>query len=300
MSFAPLKPDAIKLLSLAIGVDFSYGSFEPPNWLCVTARDDRGRVMGVVACEFRTPFDATFNLAVFDPRCVSRRIMRAIFTALFSKAKRITAEIAVSNRRALNAVLRMGFVLEGYCRRGINGVMDAYVFGMLKEDCVFLRNTRPTSSRPHIPDSVVRNIEALSQSGGRISRTPDLDDLVSRQLGMRGDVAGSGDDLVGHVFLSGGPAEMPPVDAGTVDASRSMRGLFADRGGPMHSLADPVVDATHLGGAASAVNHGVAKLVSAKRPDNAVVGIAEKSGFKKPLTVAASGHSLSLNPKRKN
>jgi RimJ/RimL family protein N-acetyltransferase len=64
--------------------------------------------------------------------------MRAIFTALFSQAARITAEISVDNRVALRAVTRMGFVYEGYCRLGFNGVSDTYVFGMLKDDCVYL------------------------------------------------------------------------------------------------------------------------------------------------------------------
>jgi hypothetical protein len=138
VSFAPLRPDAVELLSLGTRVDFRYGSFQPPNWFCVTARDDEGDLMGVVACEFRTFFEATFNSVVVDRRCLSRRLYRSIFTALFSQATRVTAEIATTNHDALRVVPRMGFVFEGTCRRGINGIEDAYVFSMLREDCVFL------------------------------------------------------------------------------------------------------------------------------------------------------------------
>jgi len=138
VSFAPLSPDAIDLLCEKTGVDFSYGSFQPPNWFCVTARDDKGRLAGVVACEFKTAFDVHFNAVVVDRHCLSRRLYRAIFTALFSKAIRVTAEISALNNDAIRVIARMGFVYEGYCRKGINGIQDALVFGMLREDCVFL------------------------------------------------------------------------------------------------------------------------------------------------------------------
>ena len=139
ISFAPLRPDAVEYLTRHTGVDYRYGgNFGPPNWFCVTARDDEGMLMGVLACEFKTFFDVHFNTAISDPRCMSRRLLRAIFTALFSKARRITAEVAVDNRRALRQMQRMGFVYEGFCRLGIEGVRDAYVFGMLKDDCRYL------------------------------------------------------------------------------------------------------------------------------------------------------------------
>ena len=138
VSFAPLKPDAVRYLIEMVGVDFSYSSFMPPNWFCATVRNDEGAVVAVLACEYRTPFDMTFNAAIDDPRFMSRRFLKAIFKALFSGAVRLTAEIEVNNAAALRIVPRLGFVYEGYCRRGINGVKDAFVFGMLKEDCKFL------------------------------------------------------------------------------------------------------------------------------------------------------------------
>jgi hypothetical protein len=92
----------------------------------------------VLACEFRTWFEASFNTVIVDRRCLTRRLLRAIFTALFTRAVRLTAEVSVNNRHALRLIERMGFVYEGYCRLGINGVEDAFVFGMLKGDCRYL------------------------------------------------------------------------------------------------------------------------------------------------------------------
>lgn len=138
-SFAPLRQDGADLLSAATSVDFTYGlPFAPPRWFCVSARNDEGMLLGAVACEFRTWFDASFNIAIVDPRCISRRVMRAMFTALFSQARRLTAEVSVNNRAALRTIKRLGFIYEGYCRLGINGVEDAFVFGMLRDDCRFL------------------------------------------------------------------------------------------------------------------------------------------------------------------
>jgi hypothetical protein len=153
ISFAPLLPDAVAYLGRKVGVDFSYGSFMPPNWFCVTARTGDGALAGVLACEFRTPFDVTFNAAIGDRRCLSRRLLKAIFRALFSKAVRVTAEIASTNKDAIRMMERLGFVYEGYCRRGINGVQDALVFGMLEEDCKFLPGyaggTTMVMEKPH-------------------------------------------------------------------------------------------------------------------------------------------------------
>jgi hypothetical protein len=138
VSFAPLEPDASALLSEGTNADFGRGPFAPPHWFTVTARNDEGWIMGVLACEFRTRFEASFNAVIVDRRCLTRRLLRAIFTALFTKAIRVTAEISVNNRAALRVIERMGFVYEGYCRLGINGVEDAFVFGMLRGDCRYL------------------------------------------------------------------------------------------------------------------------------------------------------------------
>jgi hypothetical protein len=139
VSFAPLRPDAVAFLSERIGIDFSYGEpFDARRWFCVTARDDDGGIMGVILAEFVNWFEAQFHSAAADPRCATRRLLRAVYTALFSRAVRLTAFVDVGNGRAIRNAMRMGFVHEGYCRMGINGVRDAYTFGMLKSDCRFL------------------------------------------------------------------------------------------------------------------------------------------------------------------
>jgi hypothetical protein len=149
VSFAPLQPDAVVTLTDRIGIDFTYVNFASPQWFCATARDDEGTIMGVLACEFVNWFEAFFNTAIIDQRCMNRRLLKAIFTALFTHAVRLTAFVDVDNQRALKQMQRMGFVWEGTCRLGINGKRDAYTFGMLRQDCRFLPENTSLIRTPH-------------------------------------------------------------------------------------------------------------------------------------------------------
>ena len=148
VSFAPLRYDAIEYLSDGMGIDFRPAApFTPGQWFCATARDDHGHIMGVFASQGLSPFEGSFQAVVSDPRCITRRLLKAIYTALFSQVVRLTALIDPSNKRAIKNAVAMGFVVEGLCRRGIDGRRDGLVFGMLREDCKFLRPV-PVRRRP--------------------------------------------------------------------------------------------------------------------------------------------------------
>jgi RimJ/RimL family protein N-acetyltransferase len=70
-----------------------------------------------------------------------------VFSTLFTRVVRLTAFVDVNNQRAMRNAVSMGFVYEGFCRKGINGNRDAYTFGMLKEDC---RMLRPVGGRKRV------------------------------------------------------------------------------------------------------------------------------------------------------
>ena len=138
-SFKPFGPEEAAFLSQATGVDFSRTDFSSPLWLCVSARDDEGQLMGLCGFEFKSYFDAYFSTAIRDPRCLTRRVLRAMFTAVFSHAVRVSAEIEPTNEDALGKAKRMGFEVEGYKRLAIEGRRDAFLLGMTKDTCRFLR-----------------------------------------------------------------------------------------------------------------------------------------------------------------
>jgi ribosomal protein S18 acetylase RimI-like enzyme len=138
LSFAtPLDPAALALLEAATAVPF--GHLDMAEWLTFAAWNERGAVVGVLVMEPRNYFDWHLSCAVTDPRFMSRRLLTAIFTATFSRAARITALVEPDNVRALMQVQRLGFRKEGFCRHVIEGTRDAFVFGMLPEECRFLR-----------------------------------------------------------------------------------------------------------------------------------------------------------------
>jgi RimJ/RimL family protein N-acetyltransferase len=138
-SFEPFRIDAAWLLTRATGIDFRKTNFRDENtWLCVTGRDDAGQLLGLAAFEFKTAFDAHFTAVILDPRCLTRRLLQAMFQAVFSRAVRVTALIEPVNARAIRQARRMGFQEEGFMRLAIEGQRDALLFGMLRNDCRYL------------------------------------------------------------------------------------------------------------------------------------------------------------------
>jgi RimJ/RimL family protein N-acetyltransferase len=139
ISFAPLQPDAIALLQAETGISFADETFLEPKWFCATSRDAQGEVDGVFVGEFTSWFDVNITTVVIHPRFMSRRLLRAIFTALFSRAVRVTAFAEPENEKSIRGLERMGFVREGFCRFIIDGRRDGFVYGMVVPECKWLR-----------------------------------------------------------------------------------------------------------------------------------------------------------------
>jgi hypothetical protein len=136
--FGDLPQDAQTLLTRTFQLDFSMSDFKAPRWFSAWARNEHGHITGVFAIEFKYWFDGYVTVLVLDPRCMSRKVLRAIFTAAFTRARRLTAEVEPDNRRALRQVQRMGFQYEGYRRLGLEGSRDTLTYGMLRGDCKYL------------------------------------------------------------------------------------------------------------------------------------------------------------------
>lgn len=150
-SFAPLDDDAIDFLSEETDIDFRRIDFSQPQWFCGTARRDDGTIRAILACEFKNPFDVHFSAAISDPSAITRRLLGAIFTALFARAVRVTALVSPDNERAIKTTRRLGFVYEGFMRKGVEGRRDALLFGMLREDCRWLPGYRARPIQSFFP-----------------------------------------------------------------------------------------------------------------------------------------------------
>ena len=160
IQFGDLPKDAQEMLTTHLRVDFTRSDFRAPRWFSAWARNDLGHITGIFAIEFQHWFEGKVTIIVLDPRCMSRRVLRAIFTAAFTHARRLTAEVEPDNRRALRQVQRLGFVYEGYRRLGLEGSRDTLVYGMLKADCKYLPGYQgPTvQASPVLPDYVYERV----------------------------------------------------------------------------------------------------------------------------------------------
>lgn len=139
VSFEPLQPDAVEFLSAATEVDYTKADFERPCWMCVTARSPGGSVIGVFIAEYMTWYEAHITCAITDPRFLTRRLLRAIFSTLFSRGVRVTAMTRPENEKTIRILEHLGFLYEGYLRMGIDGRWDGLIYGMLRDDCRWIR-----------------------------------------------------------------------------------------------------------------------------------------------------------------
>lgn len=136
-----LDGEGVAFLRDRLGVDYSGGA----DLGCQIRRD--GHLLFVCVCEFKTSFDVHLTVACDDPTVVTRRVLKAVFRALFSRAVRVTALIEPGNRRCIGLARRLGFKDEGFGRLMIEGKRDALIFGMLESDCAVFKGSRHDVSR---------------------------------------------------------------------------------------------------------------------------------------------------------
>ena len=137
-------------------LDLSKQQLDGPSWFTVTVRAEHGAVIAALACEFWAAFDCKFTAAIVDERAITPKLLHVIFETLFAKAVRITAEVDPDNFESIDRLDRLGFVYEGFKRKGLDGVHDALVYGMLAEDCNFLPGARASQDdvKPEAPDGI--------------------------------------------------------------------------------------------------------------------------------------------------
>jgi RimJ/RimL family protein N-acetyltransferase len=121
----------------------------PDRWMFAVAKNDHGAVVGVIVFEAKTWFDWHMSAAIVDGEQLSiPRVLSLIWKTIFTRAVRVTMLIDPENERAERQARRLGGQYEGFLRRGLDGTRDALVFGMLREDCRYLK---PAQQPPLVP-----------------------------------------------------------------------------------------------------------------------------------------------------
>jgi RimJ/RimL family protein N-acetyltransferase len=97
------------------------------------------RILGVVVFDAFTPYDVNMHIVIEDRRCVTRRILKQVFSYPFKQLgmRRVTGLVPASNVAALAFDLRLGFRHEGRKIHGA-GDEDEIVLGMVAEGCPWL------------------------------------------------------------------------------------------------------------------------------------------------------------------
>jgi hypothetical protein len=91
---------------------------------------------GVVFYNYRKPHDIEMVVAADSPKFMTRRNIALIFGYPFNQlgCSRITVITHKKNKKARRLIEGMGFKLEGVCRKAIDGIKDAMIYGMLKHE----------------------------------------------------------------------------------------------------------------------------------------------------------------------
>jgi len=141
--------EAVEFLREEIGLDLRGQDLDRTDrWQFVVARNDHDAVIGALVLEAKTWFDWHLSMAVVDHRCLLvTKLHKMLWRHVFEHAVRVTVLIDPENAKLEHTVRKMGFVYEGFLRHGLDGDRDALVFGMLREDCRWLR------SRPEAPQA---------------------------------------------------------------------------------------------------------------------------------------------------
>lgn len=105
------------------------------------SRPEPDLIGGVVFHNFKG-HDVEMSAAMLHPRWATREVLRRLFGYPFITmgCRRMTTITCVDNEAARRADEHMGFILEGTHRGGWDGVRDAVSYGMLRDECRWLKD----------------------------------------------------------------------------------------------------------------------------------------------------------------
>lgn len=100
-----------------------------------------GKLIGGVVFHSYKGHDIEMSAVMDDPRWARPGVMMRLFSYPFIQlgCARMTTITGASNTAARRADEHMGFVQEGVHPKGWDGVEDAVSYGMLRENCRWLR-----------------------------------------------------------------------------------------------------------------------------------------------------------------
>jgi RimJ/RimL family protein N-acetyltransferase len=101
-----------------------------------------GQLVGGVVYHHYRGFDIQIAAAFDAKSWALPGTLRALCAYPFVQlgVTRVTAITGKKNKKARRTLERIGFALEGVAKRGLDGVEDAMIFGLLKDNCKWLKD----------------------------------------------------------------------------------------------------------------------------------------------------------------
>lgn len=99
-------------------------------------------VVGAVYDNYRPDSkNICLSIAVIDKKSGTRANIKKIFDYPFNilGCERVTNMVSSDNKESLDQTARLGYKLEGILRKGAVGGHDLHIFGMLKEECRWIK-----------------------------------------------------------------------------------------------------------------------------------------------------------------
>jgi len=126
------------------GVDSYFGPCKTMGFVA-----DGELVCGVVFNNYQPP-NIEASIATATPRWCNRGVLSAIFHYPFVQAGclRVTAKTKATNQPARAFLCRLGFQQEGVIRHAYPDGVDMVVYGLLRDECRWLRNPSGQAKSP--------------------------------------------------------------------------------------------------------------------------------------------------------
>lgn len=111
------------------------------DYTAIGVVEDGQLIAGVIYSEYRPPVDIRESFASISPTWATKYTLKHLFAYPFVHlgVRRMSSIIASGNTASIDLTERLGFKREGIIRQGMDNGEDAIIFGMLKEECCWIR-----------------------------------------------------------------------------------------------------------------------------------------------------------------
>ena len=111
------------------------------DYTAIGVVDNGELIAGAIYNEYRPPVDIRESFASISPRWATKYTLRHMFAYPFIHlgVRRMSSVIAADNVASIDLTERLGFKREGVMRAGMDDGQDAILFGMLKEECPWIK-----------------------------------------------------------------------------------------------------------------------------------------------------------------